>query len=275
MNKTEKPTISICNITKNEDRHIEKFISSLVDFADEIIIVDTGSSDKTMDIIKDYMQRYNNIKLYKYSFNGVFHYGLAKNFAIKKATQDYIVVLDTDERLSNGFKHNIRAFLEREKPYVSKIKRIDDYVHHLIDYPERIIKNNKNIFYKTNEKGRVHESLEHSYEVKSFKQPVWHCQRWNHYVQRPQRILFQLELQIERVPKTKSFVRHCIRGLWFFQYRFKKLYFKRKLYKDGKRGFKYAFMRAVDAFLIEFFVGLKPKKNFKYWKTQEYKKYIN
>ncbi len=263
----KKPTISICNIIKNEENQIKDFLSSLVYFADEIIIIDTGSSDKTISIIEDFLKKYKNIRLYKYSYNDKFHYGLAKNFSIKKANKDYIIILDTDERLSNEFKNNIRNFLKQENPNITEIKRIDDYINHLIDYPERIIKNNKNIFYETDEKGRVHENLKHHYEIKKFNHPVWHCQRWNHYIYRPQRIFVQLELQIERIPKTKSFIGHCIRGIWFFQYRFKKLYFKRRLYKDGKRGFKYAFMRAVDAFLIQFFVGLKPKNNFKYWEN--------
>lgn len=271
MSSKNNITISICNIVKNEEKQIEDFLSSLVDFADEIIIVDTGSSDKTIDIIDTFVHKYNNVKLYKYSNEGVFHYGAAKNFSISKATKDFVIILDTDERLSKGFKRDIRDFLKKKNPFVVKIKRVDDYVPNLIDYPERIVKNNKNIFYKINEEGMVHESLEHSYEPDIFNQTLWHCQKWNHYAQRPQRILFQLELQIERTPRTKSFFGHFIRGLWYFAYRFKKLYFKRKLYKDGKIGFKYSFMRAFDAFLIEFFVGLKHQGERKYWEDKKYK----
>ncbi len=270
-----KPTISVCAIVKNEKRRMKEFFASLVGFADEIIIIDTGSSDGILRIIEDFAQQHNNIKLHKYHPEGVFHYGAAKNFAMEKATKDFIIVLDADEKLSNEFKSNIKNFLKKENPDVTKIKRVDDYVNHLIDYPERIIKNNKDIFYKTDERGRVHESLEHSYKVMNFNYPVWHCQRWNHYAYRPQRIFPQLELQVERIPKTKSFMGHCIRGIWFFQYRFRKLYFKRRLYKDGKRGFKYSFMRAIDAFLIQFFVGLKPRKDFKYWESKNYKKSVD
>ncbi|HED37757.1 MAG TPA: glycosyltransferase family 2 protein [Ignavibacteria bacterium] len=269
------PTISICTIVKNEERRMKEFISSLIVFADEIIMIDTGSTDETLKIIEDFVKNNNNIKLYKYFYEGVFHYGKAKNFAIEKASEDYVIVLDADEKLSDEFKNNIRGFLEKETPDIARIKRIDDYINRLIDYPERIIKNNINTFYKINERGMVHESLEHFREVKDFiNYPIWHCQRWNHYAYRPQRIFSQLELQVERAHKTKSFAGHCIRGVWYAQFRFKKLYIKRKLYKNGKRGFKYAFMRALDAFLIELFVGLKPKKDFKYWENDNYKKSI-
>ena len=271
MNKknNKKPTISVCNIVKNEEKQIKGFIFHILNFADEIIIVDTGSSDKTLEIINNFIKKNpQKIKLYNYFKKDRFHYGKAKNFSIAKAIMDFIIILDTDERLSDKFKNNIREFLKEKNPDVAKIKRIDDYLPHLIDYPERIIKNGKNVFYETDKKGMVHENLSHSYKIKEFNEPIRHSQRWNHYVYRPQRIFFQLELQVERTPKTKSFFGHFLRGLWYFKYRFKKLYFKRKLYKDGKKGFKYSFIRAFDAFLIEFFVGLKSEKNYKYWEKK-------
>lgn len=264
-----KPTISVCNIVKNEENQIADFLFSLVDFADEIIIADTGSSDKTLEIINSFIEKYDNIKFYKYECNGIFYYGKAKNFSIGKATKDFIIILDTDERLSQNFKSNARNFLLKQKNKVFKIKRMDEVITHLIDYPERIIKNGNNIFYEFDERGIVHETLNHSGKAGIFEEEVLHQQRWNHYIQRPQRILFQLELQIERAPKTKSFFRHFLRGVWYAQFRFKKLYFKRELYKDGAPGFKYAFMRALDAFLIEFFVGLKPKEGYKYWDVKK------
>ena len=89
---------------------------------------------------------------------------------------------------------------------------------------------------------------------------------------RPQRIFFQLELQIDRVPKTKSFFGHFVRGVWYFSFRFKKIYFTRKLYKDGALGFKYAFMRSLDAFLVELFAGLKPSEGVQCWKRDILKK---
>lgn len=251
------PTISICNIVKNEEKQIGDFLQSLVDFADEIIIVDTGSSDKTVGIVKDFCLHSNKIKFFRYESEGVFHYGKAKNFSIGKATSNFIIVLDTDERLSDEFKKKIKNFLGQYNPDVSKIKRVDDLVPHLVDRPERIIKNRGDVFYHEDERGRVHENLSHNFKPVFFEEIVWHKQGWNHYINRPHRILVQLELQIERTPKTKSFLGHFLRGIWYAQFRFRKLYFGKQLYKDGRNGFKYAFMRAWDAFLIEFFVGLK------------------
>lgn len=259
------PTVSICTIVKNEQSQIHGFLENIEDFADEIIIVDTGSSDGTKEIIQNYISTdFSKTKLFDYQSVEGFHYGLAKNFSIQNATKDYVIVLDADERLSDEFKQKIRSFLFEEKPLVANVVRKDELLPHLIDYPERIIRRDTGILYGLDDSSKVHEQLLHKVEAKRFPEVVWHQQRENHYVIRPQRIFSQLELQIDRVPKTKSFVGHVIRGIWYFCYRFKKIYITRKLYKDGLLGFKYAFMRSLDAFLIEFFVGLKPSRNRKF-----------
>ncbi|OHA80174.1 MAG: hypothetical protein A2747_00925 [Candidatus Yonathbacteria bacterium RIFCSPHIGHO2_01_FULL_44_41] len=263
----QTPTISVCTIVKNERDRIDDFLASLVDFADEIVVVDTGSTDDTCACIENFISVHKsaNIRFFKYTATGGFHYGVAKNFSIDKATKNYVIVLDADERLSDEFKQTVHSFLSDQNPNVANVVRKDELLPHLIDFPERIIRRDSGIRYGVDDLAKVHEQLVHTATVKSFPGVVWHEQRWNHYIMRPQRIFFQLELQIDRIPKTKSFFGHFLRGIWYFFYRFKKIYFTRKLYKDGVLGFKYAFMRAFDAFLVELFVGLKPSDGGQYW----------
>ena len=270
----QTPTISVATIVKNERERIHEFLSSLVDFADEIVIVDTGSTDDTATCIENFISAHKsaNIRFLKYTVTGGFHYGIAKNFSIGNATKNYVIVLDADEHLDDEFKQSVRSFLLKEKPVVASIVRKDELLPHLIDYPERIIKRDSGVRYGLDESSRVHEQLAHSLVVKSFSGIVLHEQRWNHYVMRPQRIFFQLELQVDRTPKTKSFAGHLVRGVWYFFFRFNKIYITRRLYKDGTLGFKYAFLRAFDAFLIELFVGLKPSKEAQYWGRDTIKK---
>lgn len=259
---TTQPTISVCTIVKDERERIADLLGSLVGFADEIVIVDTGSTDDTVACIQAFITAHPSapIRFLTYTAVGGFHYGLAKDFSIGNATKEYVIVLDADERLSGEFKKTVRDFLVKEKPLVVSVVRKDTVLPHLVDYPDRIIRRDSGIRYGAGELSRVHEQLTSTVPAKSFPGVISHEQRWNHYVMRPQRIFFQLELQIDRTPKTKSLVGHWLRAIWYFGYRFNKLYFKRKLYKDGRLGFKYAFLRAVDAFLIEFFVGLKPNE---------------
>ena len=263
----QTPTISVCTIVKNECNRIQDFLASLSDFADEIVIVDTGSTDDTVACIEDFITAHKSVPIcsLSYSTTSGFHYGAAKNFSIDNATKDYVIVLDADERLTDEFKQTIHGFIAVEQPVVASVVRQDELLPHLVDYPERIIRRDSAVRYGLDESSRVHEQLVHTVPTKSFSGIVAHEQRWNHYVTRPQRIFFQLELQVDRTPKTKSFFGHIIRGMWYFCFRFKKIYFTRKLYKDGILGFKYAFMRSLDAFLVELFVGLKPPSVVQPW----------
>ncbi len=86
-------TISLVTIVKNEEEILENCINSVKGITDEFIIVDTGSTDGTKDIIKKYG------KLYEFPF---VNFVDTKNEAIKLATSDYILYMDADERIYLG-----------------------------------------------------------------------------------------------------------------------------------------------------------------------------
>lgn len=86
--------ISLCMITKNEEKYLEKCLNSVKNIIDEIIIVDTGSKDKTKEIAKKF-----NAKIYDFEWNHSF--SEARNFSLQKATKDWILVLDADETISD------------------------------------------------------------------------------------------------------------------------------------------------------------------------------
>jgi glycosyltransferase involved in cell wall biosynthesis len=86
-------------ITYNEEEHLEKCLSSLIDVADEIVVVDSFSTDRTPDICKKY-----NVKFIQQEFLG---YIEQKNFALTQASHDYILSLDGDEALSDTLKASI------------------------------------------------------------------------------------------------------------------------------------------------------------------------
>lgn len=86
-------------ITYNEERYIEACLSSLVGVVDEILVVDSFSTDKTPDICKQF-----NVTFIQQEFLG---YIEQKNFALKKAKYNYIVSLDGDEALSETLRESI------------------------------------------------------------------------------------------------------------------------------------------------------------------------
>ncbi len=271
MNSSKYPTISVCATVNTEEKRIDEFITSLLDFADEIVISDTGSLDRTPQIIQSYIDKgITKLHLHHYKSPGDFHFGLAKNFVMSKCSMDYILVLDADERLSEGFKSNIRSFLLQNKPEVVTIVRCDDFLSGFEEVIERMVRRGNGVMHGIDLDSRVHEHLMHNFKSYVFPYPVWHCQREKHWLLRPHSRFYYLGIEIDRTPKTKSFFGHLLRGLWKFQYKFKKIYFHKKMRLENE-GLRYALFRALYDLMIEFFVGLK-RENYIYWETPEYKK---
>lgn len=86
------PTISLCMIVKNEEAVLERCLDSIADLMDEIIIVDTGSTDRTKEIASKY-----TTKIYDYQWTNDF--SAARNFSFSKASMEYIYAADADEIL--------------------------------------------------------------------------------------------------------------------------------------------------------------------------------
>lgn len=103
-------TISCVMIVKNEENILARCLDSIKDLMDEIVIVDTGSNDKTKDIARKYTN-----KIYDFAWTGDF--SDARNFAFSKATCDYIYSADADEILDEANHEkfaNMKAILPEE-----------------------------------------------------------------------------------------------------------------------------------------------------------------
>lgn len=85
--------ISVCMIAKNEAHNLEKSLSAVSSYPFEIVVVDTGSTDNTKEIASKYT---NNI----YDFVWCNDFSAARNFAIQKASNDWVLVLDCDETIT-------------------------------------------------------------------------------------------------------------------------------------------------------------------------------
>ena len=94
-------TVSVCMIVKNEEKQLRACLDSLKPVADEIVIVDTGSTDSTKDIAREYTDLI-------YDFPWIDDFAAARNFAFSKATKEYIYSADADDVID---AENIRLFL--------------------------------------------------------------------------------------------------------------------------------------------------------------------
>ena len=97
-------------IVKNEEKNLDRTLEALIDLKDkleyEIIIVDTGSTDRTMDIARKYTER-----VYEHEWSGSF--SEMRNISLSYCTGDWILVLDADEVLENP--EELVNFFESEK----------------------------------------------------------------------------------------------------------------------------------------------------------------
>ncbi len=142
--------ISIYMIVKNEELEIEAALNTIQE-ADEIVVCDTGSTDRTMEIIKE---KFPNVKLFTdYVWNDDF--SEAKNHAASKCTGDWVMSLDADCRLEAGGITKIRAITLNTNLDVLNVNLIS------IQYPDsvhkrgKIYRNTGKIFYQ----GMAHEDL--------------------------------------------------------------------------------------------------------------------
>lgn len=112
----KKINISVVLVVKNEEKNIERCLTSVKDFADEIIVVDDSSTDKTVEIAKKFTDK---IFLHK----SLGYVEPARNFAISKATGDFVLILDADEELTKSLGETLRSISEGSDSDVVVIPR--------------------------------------------------------------------------------------------------------------------------------------------------------
>jgi glycosyltransferase involved in cell wall biosynthesis len=121
------PFLSICLIAKNEAKHLKRLVDSLDGIQDEIILVDTGSSDDTVEVAKSL-----GMKVYERPWDNSFC--KARNFSCEHASGEWIFCPDCDEVIKKP--HEFLSFLKRQDPAVNQVAM---YLHIAWDHEGRPI----------------------------------------------------------------------------------------------------------------------------------------
>lgn len=95
-----RPTISLCLIAKNEEKNVPVLFESIRDCFDEIVFTDTGSTDKTIEVAKEWAAKIG-VKISFYNFEWVKDFSKARNFGLEKVTTDFAMWMDLDDSLGN------------------------------------------------------------------------------------------------------------------------------------------------------------------------------
>jgi len=212
-----KPTISLCMIAKNEDADLANCLDSVKDIANEIIIVDTGSTDKTKEIAKKFKAKI-------YDFKWADDFSAARNESLRHAAKDWVLVLDADEALDEEGKKVIKelasgkeadAFLFLQKNYTNETniagfvneehkKGDKTYAGWYGSLIARLFRNKKGYSFE----GAVHELVEQSIEKKNGKTAATNIVL-HHYgnaesAARKKKLQFYLELCKRKVKQSPS-----------------------------------------------------------------------
>lgn len=160
--------VSATIITYNEEKKIERCISSLKGVADEIVVVDSFSTDRTAEICKAF-----NVKFFQRSWD---NFSAAKNFGNEKATYDWILSLDADEALSVELKNSILEIKNKNAFGNYKFNRLTNYcgkwIYHCGWYPDTKTR----LFDRSaaHWEGKIHEKLVTSRAVHFLKGDILH-----------------------------------------------------------------------------------------------------
>ena len=205
------PSVALCVIARNEEQFIAKCLDSARPFVDEIVVVDTGSTDSTREIARAHGARVE-------AFTWCDDFAAARNFAIEAATADWILMLDADEELDPASGPQLRR-LATELPA--------GIIAYAISIENRRLSDEESIFHAVNRffprspdiryRGAIHEDV--CYLPDPASSTAWMAPsiRVVHYGYDPgvyaakskdDRNMHLLELEIERHPENVRMLYH-------------------------------------------------------------------
>jgi glycosyltransferase involved in cell wall biosynthesis len=244
--------LSVIIITKNEEANIRACIESVA-WADEIIVVDSGSSDATVEICREL-----GAQVYVHDWPG---FGMQKNRALGYATKDWVFSIDADERVTHELREGIQSAMQRGQAEGYEIPRLSSfcgrYMHHSGWYPDYVLR----LFRRGSGKfsdDLVHERVIVNGPIAKLQQLLLHesfrdleqlLAKINHYSTASAQML-------HRKNRTASLKKAVGHALWAFF----RSYFLRAGFLDGREGFMLAVSTAEGTYYRYLKLMLLPEK---------------
>lgn len=162
-------TISLCMIVRDEEAVLARCLSSVADLVDEIIIVDTGSQDSTKEVAAQYTDAI-------YDFVWRDDFAAARNFSFAKATMDYCLWLDADDRLTEENRQkfwNLKENLDStaDMIFLPYTNWEETGRNRLVYCRERLLRRKAGFCWQ----GRVHEAIEPAGNIQYGDATITHC----------------------------------------------------------------------------------------------------
>ena len=236
--------ISVFIITKNEEKYIEKTLQSIINM-DEVIIVDSGSTDKTLSIAESF----DNIKIYHHEWQG---YAKQKQYAMSLCKNEWVLNLDGDEELTEDIIHEFKKIIKNNHADSVRFWRNDIFIGKPLSSFSK--KPNNHRLYKKSKAFFDDSRYAHESATVSGKE-IFINQTFNHYgyssisIRTNKNNIYSSLKSKEKFDKRKHF--SAIKLFTIFPLTFIKEYlFQRKIF-SGKRGFILAIIESYYAFIKE------------------------
>jgi glycosyltransferase involved in cell wall biosynthesis len=241
--------LSLCIATYNEEKFIRYPMDSAYDLVDEVIIVDGGSTDRTVEIVKSYGAK---VRVIPADNPPMFH--INKEKAIKEAKGEWILQLDADEALSDELKKEISEVIKKDAPVAYWIPRKNYFLGRFLTkggvYPDHTIRLYKNGAAHFPCRS-VHENVVIKGEAGYLKSPLLHyadpefsryLKRWHRYTGLDADIL----IKEGKKPNTISYL--LVKPVqWFFS-----TYVRHLGFLDSWQGFVFHFMSSIRFWAVYF-----------------------
>lgn len=234
----QKIPLSVAIITKNEEKKLPDCLKS-VSFADDIVVVDSGSTDRTLEIAKEF-----GCRVFVEKWKG---YGPQKNSAIDKCKHEWVLILDADERIPQETMQKIIEIMENPTVDACSFPRKNYFHGRWIKssgwWPDRVVR----LFKKS--KGRITDSLVHESvivngTIKKANTPIIHypVENLNDMISKINLYSSLGAEELFKKGKRTSIFMAFLKGFVAFL----KLYFLRLGFLEGFEGFAISFYHAVN-----------------------------
>jgi glycosyltransferase involved in cell wall biosynthesis len=231
-------------ITYNEEQNIRECLESLK-WTDEIIVVDSRSKDKTIEIAKEFTS--NIILTDELSFS------IKKNLAFEKASSNWIIWIDADERITEKLRLEILDTINNSHPgsesYFINRKSffINKFIKHCGWYPDytlRLFKRSANVRF---DNSRVHEKISYKGQTGKLKTELIHYtdRDFEHYIDKLNSYTTSSSLDLHEAGKKASFLDIIFRPVFTFF----KMYFLKLGILDGYTGLVLSTLSSIHVFV--------------------------
>ncbi|OGW77863.1 MAG: hypothetical protein A3C51_06720 [Omnitrophica bacterium RIFCSPHIGHO2_02_FULL_46_20] len=242
---TKNYSLSAVILSKNSEKKIEKCLSSLKGWADEIILVDGGSADDTVKTAERF-----NARIYSHQFLGSF--AEERNFGTDKASNEWVLQLDSDEIITDSFKKKCDAAIPETKYAAFKFRRKNiflgrEFTHGgWYHWSQHLFKKGRARY-----EGRVHEKMIVDGDVGYLDADILHIpfdsisefiERQNRYTDLQAADIIDQERELT-LKKVKYNLKVKPAKL------FRKIYFNKKGYKEGIHGLVFSILSSYVHFL--------------------------